>query len=140
MFRMHIGKVTAVFGIAHMLAGCSEAPPTPEVQPVAQVSADTPRPRDSTLNLPSDSGSQTTLPSGAVTGAGQPQGTTRQPDVGAPGGLERRARTDAREEAAAQAPAAATGAAQSSGGGVAAGGTREERAVRPDRPPRASKG
>ena len=53
------------------------------------------RPRDSTANLPSDSGSQTVIPGGAVTGAGQPQGTTRQPDVGSPGGLEPRARSDA---------------------------------------------
>lgn len=55
-----------------------------------------PRPADPTANLPSASGSQTTLPSGAVTGAGQPQGTVKQPDVGAPGGLEERARREAR--------------------------------------------
>lgn len=50
------------------------------------------RPRNPTKNLPSDSGSQTTTPSGAVTGAGHAHGTIRQPDVGAPGGLEPRAR------------------------------------------------
>jgi hypothetical protein len=57
-----------------------------------------PRPADATANLPSDTGAQTTLPSGAVTGAGQPQGTLPQPDDGAPGGLEQRAR-DRRSEA-----------------------------------------
>ena len=34
----------------------------------------------------------TTSRPGAVTGAGQPQGTVAQPDTGAPGGLEPRAR------------------------------------------------
>jgi hypothetical protein len=57
------------------------------------------RPADSTANLPSDSGSHTTLPSGAVTGAGLPEGTGKQPDVGQPGGLEPRARALARDEA-----------------------------------------
>jgi hypothetical protein len=51
-----------------------------------------PRPADPAANLPSDTGVQTTLPSGAVTGAGQPQGTLPQPDDGAPGGVEQRAR------------------------------------------------
>lgn len=51
-----------------------------------------PRPADPTANLPSDTGAQTTLPSGAVTGAGQPQGTLPQHDDGAPGGAESRAR------------------------------------------------
>lgn len=69
-----------------------------------------PRPADPTANLPSDTGSQTTLPSGAVTGAGQPQGTTRQRDVGAPGGLETRARREARGSAT-----GATGAATATG-------------------------
>jgi hypothetical protein len=55
-----------------------------------------PRPADPTANLPSATGSQTTLPSGAVTGAGQPQGTVKQPNAGAPGGLEERARREAR--------------------------------------------
>jgi hypothetical protein len=58
-----------------------------------------PRPADPTANLPSDTGAQTTLPSGAVTGAGQPQGTLPQADDGAPGGLEQRAR-DRRSKAA----------------------------------------
>lgn len=53
-----------------------------------------PRPRNSAENLPSDTGSHTTLPSGAVTGAGQPQGTLPQPDDGAPGGVEQRARRE----------------------------------------------
>lgn len=53
-----------------------------------------PRPFNSVENLPSDTGSQTTLPSGAVTGAGQPQGTLPQPDDGAPGGVEQRARRE----------------------------------------------
>ena len=60
--------------------------------PQAQGSGVPARPANPTANLPSDTGSQTTLPSGAVTGAGQPPGTTRQPDRGAPGGLETRAR------------------------------------------------
>ena len=63
------------------------------------------RPANPAANLPSDSGSQTTLPSGAVTGAGRAEGKGRQPDVGAPGGLERRAR---QSERSAQQPAAAT--------------------------------
>jgi hypothetical protein len=58
-------------------------------------SAAAPRPANPEANLPSDTGSQTTLPSGAVTGAGQPQGTTPQPDYGRPGGLEERARREA---------------------------------------------
>jgi len=53
-----------------------------------------PRPKNSAENLPSDTGSQTTLPSGAVTGAGQPQGTLPQADDGAPGGVEQRARRE----------------------------------------------
>ena len=51
-----------------------------------------PRPRDATKNKPSDTGAQTTQPSGAVTGAGHPQGTQPQPDEGSPGGLEEQAR------------------------------------------------
>jgi len=57
------------------------------------------RPADATANLPSDSGAHATLPTGAVTGAGRPDGMTDQPDVGAPGGLEERARRQALEEA-----------------------------------------
>lgn len=60
------------------------------------------RPMDPTANLPSDSGSHTTLPTGAVTGAGLPEGTGRQPDIGAPGGLEPRARALARQQALAE--------------------------------------
>jgi hypothetical protein len=60
------------------------------------------RPVDSTANLPSDSGSHTTLPSGAVTGAGLPEGSGKQPDVGKPGGLEPRARALARTQARAE--------------------------------------
>ena len=87
-----------------------------------------PRPANPAANLPSDTGSQTTLPSGAVTGAGQPQGTTRQPDVGSPGGLETRARRDARGAGATGAtaagaegrvPAAAPGDASGAEGGAA---------------------
>lgn len=57
-----------------------------------------PRPEDPTANLPSDSGAQSELPSGAVTGAGHAHGTIRHPDLGAPGGLEERARAQAREQ------------------------------------------
>ena len=77
-----------------------------------------PRPADPTANLPSATGSQTTLPSGAVTGAGQPQGTTRQPEVGAPGGLQPRARQEAREAAAAGADGATGATAGSAEGRV----------------------
>ena len=69
-----------------------------------------PRPRDSTANLPSDSGSQTVQPGGAVTGAGHPQGTGIQPDVGQPGGLERRARAQERQNQQRRATAAGAGA------------------------------
>ena len=103
--------------------------------PQGQPGATSPRPANTTKNLPSDTGSQTTLPSGAVTGAGQPQGTGRQPDVGAPGGLERRARAADRAtttDAERRAPqAGATGAEPATG---AVGGTERRR------PPRASKG
>jgi hypothetical protein len=70
--------------------------------PAAVPAPDAARPADPTANLPSDSGSHTTLPSGAVTGAGLAQGTGKQPDVGEPGGLEPRARALAREEALAE--------------------------------------
>jgi hypothetical protein len=86
-------RMTVPLMAAAALAACSEGPPTPEVQRTA---ASDVRPADPTANLPSDSGSHTTLPSGAVTGAGHPQGTGVQPDVGAPGGLERRARQEER--------------------------------------------
>jgi hypothetical protein len=80
----------AAFAAAAMFSGAAAAaPPTPVI--------DDPRPRDSTANLPSATGSQTTLPGGAVTGAGQPQGRTIQPEVGAPGGLQPRARSEAME-------------------------------------------
>jgi hypothetical protein len=72
--------------------------------PAAVLSRDSARPEDSTANLPSDSGSHTTLPSGAVTGAGLPEGTGKQLDIGAPGGLEPRARALARQEALAEQP------------------------------------
>jgi hypothetical protein len=83
-----------------------------ESSTIQQKKIDPLRPRDSTANLPSDSGSHATLPSGAVTGAGHAQGRTRQPDVGAPGGLEPRAREAAREEMG------ATGASASSAEGA----------------------
>ena len=98
----------------------------------AQGGGTSPRPTNPTANLPSDTGSQTTLPSGAVTGAGQPQGTTRQPDVGNPGGLERRAREKdraTRTGAEGRAPAAGAGERE----GAADGAPRA-------RPPRRSKG
>jgi hypothetical protein len=70
--------------------------------PAAVLARDPARPADPTANLPSDSGSHTTLPSGAVTGAGLPEGTGKQPDIGEPGGLEPRARALAREDALAR--------------------------------------
>jgi len=57
-----------------------------------------PRPEDPTANLPSAAGSQSELPSGAVTGAGHAYGTVVQPDLGKPGGLEERARADRKTE------------------------------------------
>lgn len=80
-----------------------------------------PRPADPTANLPSATGSQTTLPSGAVTGAGQPQGTVKQPNVGAPGGLEERARREARTGGSTK--AGASTAAGAAGSGAAGGST-----------------
>lgn len=91
-----------------------------------------PRPADPTANLPSDTGSQTTLPSGAVTGAGQPQGTVKQPRAGAPGGLEQRARSEARmrDDAAAGATGQTRGTAQT-GATRGAGETRTPAAATP---------
>lgn len=82
-------------------------------------------PADPTANLPSATGSQTTLPSGAVTGAGQPQGTVKQPDVGAPGGLEERARREARTGGSMGATGSTAGGAVGSSGtaGTSDGGT-----------------
>jgi hypothetical protein len=73
-------------------------------------SAPDPRPDNPTRNLPSDTGSQTTQPSGAVTGAGQPQGTLPQPDSGK-GGVEERARKDSGAEGNGAAKAADDGRA-----------------------------
>jgi hypothetical protein len=70
----------------------AEAAERAETTRQPEPNSSTPRPSNPTKNLPSDSGSQTTTPSGAVTGAGHAHGTMRQPDVGAPGGLEPRAR------------------------------------------------
>jgi hypothetical protein len=87
-------SITAAAALALAITG----PTLAEQSSLPKRAADTARPADSTANLPSDSGSQTTLPSGAVTGAGHPEGVGRQPDVGAPGGLEPRARQQAREQ------------------------------------------
>jgi hypothetical protein len=84
--------------------------------------ADTYRPSDPTANLPSDSGSQTTLPSGAVTGAGLPYGKGKQPDIGAPGGAEPRAREEARQEM------------RGTGSATGAGGVGEAGASTPTKP------
>jgi hypothetical protein len=94
-----------------------------------QPAADPARPRSPGANLPSDTGSQTTNPSGAVTGAGQPQGTTTQRDVGSPGGLEPRARRDARAAGAGGAAGGAAGAGATDGG-ESASGTQRTRARR----------
>ena len=72
----------------------------------AQQSSKTPSPADATArpvappggNLPSDSGAQKQLPSGAVTGAGQSQVAAPQQDVGSPGGVEARAKAEARSD------------------------------------------
>ena len=100
-----------------------------------QPAADSARPRNPAANLPSDTGSQTTNPSGAVTGAGQPQGTTIQRDVGSPGGLERRARRDARG-AGGTGAAGGTAGAGTTDGGEGTSGTQRQRT----RAARASKG
>lgn len=89
-FRIH--SILAALAAAAALA----------VAPVHAQQSDTspdPRPRDATKNKPSDTGSQTTQPSGAVTGAGHPQGTQPQPDYGNPGGLEEQARKSERSKA-----------------------------------------
>jgi hypothetical protein len=84
-----ISKAIPVFAA---VAAASVLAHTPaRAQPAGSAPVD-PRPADGAANLPSDTGVQTTLPSGAVTGAGQPQGTLPQPDDGAPGGVEQRAR------------------------------------------------
>lgn len=95
MIALHIARTIAAVAAMLLLPACTESPPRPETD-APKLGGDAPRPADATANLPSDTGSQTTLPSGAVTGAGQPQGRTVQPDVGAPGGLERRARAEER--------------------------------------------
>ena len=106
--------------------------------------ATSPRPADPTANLPSATGSQTTLPSGAVTGAGQPQGTVKQPNVGAPGGLEERARREARTGASTKATGrtatGATGAAGATGGASGATGTSDGATGTPARAARQSRG
>jgi hypothetical protein len=84
-----ISKATSALATIATIAVLAHAPA--HAQPIGDATVD-PRPADPTANLPSDTGAQTTLPSGAVTGAGQPQGTLPQPDDGAPGGLEQRAR------------------------------------------------
>lgn len=65
----------------------------------AQPPGTDPRPKE-TNQLPSDTGVQMTQPSGAVTGAGQPQGTLPQPAADTAGGLEEKARREARSPAA----------------------------------------
>lgn len=84
--------VLAAFATAAVLG----AAPVGAQQSVA--APDKARPADPTANLPSDRGAQTTLPSGAVTGAGHPQGTTPEPNAAAPGGVVERARDQARSE------------------------------------------
>jgi hypothetical protein len=114
MFSYRFGLTAAVCA-AVLLSACDDSPPQPKIQ----LGATEVRPSDATANLPSDTGSQTTLQSGAVTGAGQPQGTTMQPDVGEPGGLERQARREERASAAAVrgegAPSAGAAAREATG-------------------------
>ena len=80
-------------------------------------------------NLPSDSGAQKQLPSGAVTGAGQSQVAAPPQDVGAPGGVEARAKAEARTD-----PEKGDGARGSARGstrdGGAGGSGRSEQRVR----------
>ena len=92
-----INATVAAFATAAILAiphgRAQERQPVPvNPRPANPAAPVDPRPANPAANLPSDTGSQTTLPSGAVTGAGQPQGTLPQPDDGAPGGVEQRAR------------------------------------------------
>ena len=118
---------SALFGAAY-----AQQPGTPAQ---TQTSPTPARPANPTKNLPSDTGSQTTLPSGAVTGAGQPQGTGRQPDVGSPGGLERRARAADRASTTAAERSGAAGAAATVPAGDAGetAGTRRSRGARQSR-------
>jgi hypothetical protein len=84
--------------------------------------ADPARPKNPKANLPSDSGVQVTQPTGAVTGAGQPQGAIPQRDSGSPSGVEIRAREEARAGAK-EADEGARGATTTPrGAGGAAGG------------------
>ncbi len=84
-----ISKATTV--LAALATACVLAHAAAHAQQTGARPID-PRPADAAANLPSDTGVQTTLPSGAVTGAGQPQGTLPQHDDGASGGVEQRAR------------------------------------------------
>jgi hypothetical protein len=98
------------------------------------IADDPARPSDSTANLPSASGAQTTTPGGAVTGLGQPQGTAlKELEYGAPGGVQQRAR----EESVGATGSAGAEASESrrSGANDAAAGTQERgsKGTRPDK-------
>lgn len=120
------GALAVAIGLATVSIACPTHAQQPGAKPQAQ---DPARPKNPAANLPSDTGSQATMPSGAVTGAGQPQGKGVQPDVGAPGGLERRARARERAQGG-----DARGAGATPGGGAGAGtpesGARRTRAAR----------
>ncbi|HYC46552.1 MAG TPA: hypothetical protein VED01_13855 [Burkholderiales bacterium] len=107
----YIGFRSMALAAALAFAACSESPP-PSAANLPSI--DPARPRDATANLPSDSGSHSALATGAVTGAGLAQGTTVQPDIGAPGGLEPRARAKQRAAEAGHGGAAGAG----TGGGA----------------------
>ena len=130
-FRLVLVATCAAAALASFGTSAQQQPAGSVVTPGGEPA----RPRNPTANLPSDSGSQTTTPAGAATGAGQPQGMTRQPDVGSPGGLERRARM--RERAAGASAASRTGA-DTVGGDSATAGERERQPRQRAR--RASKG
>jgi hypothetical protein len=91
-------SMSALFAALAASAPYASAEQTPGLH--MELQADPARPSDSTANLPSAIGSQTTLPSGAVTGLGHAQAPELKAfTYGDPGGLQQRARQ--REEATA---------------------------------------
>ena len=91
MLRTALAAATIAGALCAASAGAEDAKGKSQ-----SAKSDRARPAHTDKNLPSDTGVQVRQPAGAVTGAGQPQGTTPQKDVGATGGLEERARAKGR--------------------------------------------
>ena len=69
---------------AATLAAAFAISPVAAQQSGTTTGPDAARPANAAANRPSDSGAQNTLPQGAVTGAGQPQGVAQSPDASQP--------------------------------------------------------